>query len=187
MNRSYFAKGVVGAVAAAMAVSAFASASQAQTAVQDSKGYYYDPCKRDTTARTTTGALIGGALGAAAGSNVAAHGRRKNGAIIGGVLGALVGGGVGKSSAACDSTVAPPPAPVASNGYDGDAAYRHEESYDDRDWAYGRRGERYHVARNVGPDGCTLAESPIYLPDGRVQNRFVRVCRDADGRYQVVD
>ena len=36
-------------------------------------------------------------------------------------------------------------------------------------------------------NGCTLAESPIYLPDGSVQKRFVRVCPDAQGRYQVVD
>ena len=26
-----------------------------------------------------------------------------------------------------------------------------------------------------------------YLPDGAVQKRFVRVCRDNSGRYQVVD
>jgi hypothetical protein len=32
-----------------------------------------------------------------------------------------------------------------------------------------------------------LAESPIYLPDGRIQKRFVRVCQDSSGRYQVVD
>ena len=40
-----------------------------------------------------------------------------------------------------------------------------------------------------GPDaeGCTLAESPIYMPDGRTQTRFVRVCRDASGKYAVVD
>jgi hypothetical protein len=36
-------------------------------------------------------------------------------------------------------------------------------------------------------NGCTLAESPIYLPDGRVQKRFVRVCPDGNGKYQVVD
>jgi hypothetical protein len=36
-------------------------------------------------------------------------------------------------------------------------------------------------------NGCTLAESPIYLPDGRTQKRFVRVCPDSSGRYQVVD
>ncbi|PTS81843.1 hypothetical protein DBR21_17965, partial [Caulobacter sp. HMWF009] len=50
------------------------------------------------------------------------------------------------------------------------------------------RRDSYRVTER-GPDtnGCTLAESPIYLPDGRVQKRFVRVCPDAAGRYQVVD
>jgi hypothetical protein len=36
-------------------------------------------------------------------------------------------------------------------------------------------------------DDCTLAESPIYMPDGRTQKRFVRVCRDSSGRYQTVE
>ena len=43
------------------------------------------------------------------------------------------------------------------------------------------------MERPPAADGCTLAESPIYLPDGRVQKRFVRVCMDSTGRYQVVD
>ena len=41
--------------------------------------------------------------------------------------------------------------------------------------------------RGVDANGCTVAESPIYMPDGRVQTRFVRVCRDSSGRYAVVD
>jgi hypothetical protein len=32
-----------------------------------------------------------------------------------------------------------------------------------------------------------MAESPIYMPDGRTQTRMVRVCQDSRGRYQVVD
>jgi hypothetical protein len=36
-------------------------------------------------------------------------------------------------------------------------------------------------------EDCTLAESPIYMPDGRTQKRFVRVCRDSSGRYQTVE
>ena len=36
-------------------------------------------------------------------------------------------------------------------------------------------------------EDCRLAESPIYMPDGRTQTRFVRVCRDASGKYAVVD
>ena len=55
-------------------------------------------------------------------------------------------------------------------------------------WVYGRHGVRYRVvADRTGPDGCTLAESPVYLPDGRVDRRFVRVCPDYRGRYHIVD
>ena len=43
------------------------------------------------------------------------------------------------------------------------------------------------VDQRPGADGCSVAESPIYMPDGSVQKRFVRVCRDSSGRYQVVD
>ena len=72
-------------------------------------------------------------------------------------------------------------------GYD-DRADRYSSRYDNDDWAYGGRGERYRVVQGRSTaDGCTLAESPIYLPDGRVQKRFVRVCADSNGRYQVVD
>jgi hypothetical protein len=47
---------------------------------------------------------------------------------------------------------------------------------------------RFRVIEDrMGPDGCTLAESPVYLPDGRVDRRFVRVCPDYRGRYHVVD
>lgn len=75
----------------------------------------------------------------------------------------------------------------AYRGYD-DRADRYSSRYDNDDWAYGGRGERYRVVQGrSSADGCTLAESPIYLPDGRVQKRFVRVCADSNGRYQVVD
>jgi hypothetical protein len=52
----------------------------------------------------------------------------------------------------------------------------------DGDYGYDRR-----IEQRSANDGCTLAESPIYLPDGRVQSRFVRVCPDAYGNYQVVN
>ena len=40
----------------------------------------------------------------------------------------------------------------------------------------------------MGPDdACTLAESPVYLPDGRVDRRFVHVCPDRRGRYRIVE
>ena len=74
-----------------------------------------------------------------------------------------------------------------SYGY-GDRAYGYGSRYEDEGYAYGRRGQRLRVdEQSVGADGCTLAESPIHMPDGRTQMRFVRVCMDSSGRYQVVD
>src|SRR5258708_3155082 len=55
-------------------------------------------------------------------------------------------------------------------------------------WGYGRHGVRYRVVEDrMDRDGCTLAESPVYMPDGRVDRRFVRVCPDDRGRYHIVD
>jgi hypothetical protein len=68
-----------------------------------SQGTYYDPCARDQRQRATTGGLLGAAIGAVAGSQLAARGRRTEGSALGGVLGAAIGAGVGNSSAACDS------------------------------------------------------------------------------------
>ena len=84
----------------------------------------------------------------------------------------------------------------AYNSYDRpDDGYYRDSRYGDRDRDYDRRdGYTYESERSYSvtdgradANGCTLAESPIYLPDGRTQKRFVRVCPDASGRYQVVD
>jgi hypothetical protein len=165
----------------------------------DNRGYYYDPCQRSTANRTTGGGLAGAGIGMALGSGIAARGHRTDGAVLGGVLGAVVGSMAGKSSAACRPGQAPPPPPPSAyNGSYEDPAYR-SGSYEDvrrdadRDSYYERSYERregYRVSDRGGQadvNGCTLAESPIYLPDGRVQKRFVRVCPDANGKYQVVD
>lgn len=156
-------------------------------------GYQYDPCKREKTTRGTMGALIGGTIGAVIGSNAAARNARTEGSLLGGAVGAAIGAGVGNSSAACTSgEPLPPPPPPPSAAYEpapyyGRDAYAPRADYDG--YAYGRRGERYRIAedRGVDADGCTLAESPIFMPDGRTQTRFVRVCRDSSGRYAVVD
>jgi hypothetical protein len=167
------------------------------------QGYYYDQCQRSTANRTTGGALAGGAIGMALGSGIAARGHRTDGSVLGGVLGAVVGGMAGKSSAACTpgSNIAPPPPPpppprAYNDGYDDDyrpVPYEQVRRDAERDSYYERSYERhegYRVDNRTGQadvNGCTLAESPIYLPDGRVQKRFVRVCPDANGKYQVVD
>lgn len=160
----------------------------------------YDPCAREANGRGIAGGLVGGALGASVGANAAARGNRQDGALLGGALGAIAGAVIGNKSAACGSSGyydynrAPPP-PVAAPAPR--ASYYGGDYYADRSYynPYGsaRRGfvERREVyiddAPRAGADGCTLAESPIYLPDGRVQKRFVRVCQDSSGRYQVVD
>jgi hypothetical protein len=206
MNRSSFAKGVAALAAGALTLGAV-GAAQAQPYGQygyygngQAQGYGYDPCRRDANGRGIVGALVGGGIGATVGSQISGNHHRTDGSVLGGVLGALVGAGVGNSSAACrqgaynQGGYAPPP-PVAYNSYSGHDSYAYappppvyEDRYEGRGFAYGRRGERLRIAEGrVGADGCTLAESPIYLPDGRVQKRFVRVCMDSDGRYQVVD
>jgi len=187
--------------AAAQAQTSSSSSAQGSYTAQDRTGYYYDACKRDQTQRGTVGAVLGGGAGAVIGSNAAARNARTEGALLGGLLGAIAGGVVGNKSAACvspgqySSEYAPPPPPAAPPA-------RTEGSYYSRDAYAGSgaaaearrdaytdgRGERTRLSQGpADADGCTLAESPIYMPDGRTQTRFVRVCRDANGRYAVVD
>ena len=182
------------ALGAALTVPSFAAAQSAPppSGYYDSRGYYYDPCRRDTAQRETTGGLLGALAGAAVGSNLAAHhGGRAGGAVLGGLLGAGVGASVGKGTAACEpgqtGYAPPPPPPPPRAYYDGD---ERGDRYEDRARYEERfaRPDRYPVAQGqADPAACTLAESPIYLPDGRVQKRFVRVCPDSNGRYQVVE
>ena len=161
-------------------------------------GYRYDACQRARTNRGTGSALVGAGIGALAGGNVAARGNRTEGAVLGGILGAVIGANVGRSAAACEpgqpgsyqQGYAPPQ--QGYYGYQGGDQGYQQGSYDPR---YGDDGYRdgyqdgYATTVSDAPtaENCTLAESPIYLPDGRVQKRFVRVCRDSQGRYQVVD
>jgi hypothetical protein len=166
----------------------------------DNNGYYYDPCRRSTTQRGTGGGLAGAGIGALIGSGVASKGVRTEGAVLGGLVGAIAGSAIGKNSAACSPGRAPPPPPPVYNQGAYSQPYDNRgQGYDDptySDSRYGDRGdysyesERSYTVTQGGradANGCTLAESPIYLPDGRTQKRFVRVCPDASGRYQVVD
>ena len=193
-----------GAVAAAASIAALVAAAAPQVAAAQPYGYdsgyryggaYYDPCRRDQSNRAVVGGLAGAAIGATVGSQMAARGHRTDGSVLGGVLGAGLGAVVGNRTAACapgsqyyGAAPPPPPAPRAYYEREEAPAYYGSRHDDDDRWAYGRGGERFRIAESqVGPDGCALAESPIYMPDGRVQKRFVRVCRDGSGRFQVVD
>lgn len=206
---SIFAKAGLVATAAVLALGVASSAS-----AQSGPGYSnYDPCQRDANGRGVAGALIGGAGGAVVGSQMAASGHRRDGSLLGGVVGALAGAAIGHSTAACKDAPPPPPpayadAPPPPPPPPGPQAYYQPEPppppagdyyygpppppppvYDaPAVWVYGRHGVRYRViAEQAAPDGCTLAESPVYLPDGRVDRRFVRVCPDYRGRYHIVD
>lgn len=203
--RSIFAKSVLTGVAGVMALTAAVSVPTFASAQSYGGGGYYDPCRRESTNRGTVGALIGGALGAAIGSNAAARNARTEGALLGGALGAVGGAAVGKNSAACSDGYRDAYRPTRPSYYDNQSygnrygarddydrgyyagSYDRDDRYYDGPYAYDRRGNRYSVAQAPGADGCTLAESPIYLPDGRVQKRFVRVCQDSAGNYQIVD
>jgi len=184
------------------AAQAEAKASAALRGAYDANGYYYDPCQRSTVSRTTGGSLLGAVLGAATGAAIAGKRNKTEGAVLGGLLGAGVGAVAGNSSAACDSPSRPAPVRNYGSGY-GNGSDRSVTIYESRTYYPKHRGHGYDQGRSwdrdgdygydrrgdqrAANDGCTLAESPIYLPDGRVQSRFVRVCPDAYGNYQVVN
>lgn len=218
-TRSTFSKAGLTAVAGVMTLTAALSAPSFAAAQSSYYGgrsdYSYDPCRRDTTNRATTGGVLGALAGAAIGSNVAGHHVRTEGAVLGGIAGAVAGAVIGKSAAACQTGQTRNGSAYYNNNRDygdgygygrgdsyysrgsarqtyGGQGYDYDRSryYSDDNDGYSDRngGDRYRVTQGrADANGCTLAESPIYLPDGRVQKRFVRVCQDSSGRYQVVE
>jgi hypothetical protein len=187
---------------AAVAGAVFAGQAPIAAAQPYSGGGYYDPCQRDATSRGTVGAFVGGGTGAVIGSQLAARGHRTDGSVLGGVLGAVAGAVIGNRSAACVSGreyyPAQRPAYSYGGGYGGgyrDELYTGGRGYYRQGYYDAPRYPRETVTIIDRPDagaipdanGCTMAESPIYMPDGRTQKRMVRVCPDSSGRYQVVD
>ena len=202
------------AAVATAALTALPGAASAQSYYGQPYGYsqsysggYYDPCRRDQGDRGATGALIGGAIGAVTGSQLASRGRRTEGSVLGGVLGAVVGSAVGRDSAGCRAdnqrTYYGGGGGYSDSRYYGDDRryddryrddrYYDNRSYDDRAYSYGGYDEydRYGGGSSYGYQdqggGCRMSESNIQLPDGRVETRYVRVCPDSSGRYRIVD
>lgn len=144
---------------------------------------YDDYCRSDRGQRQGAGAVIGGALGAVAGSQMAARGRRTEGSILGGVLGAVVGAGVGNSSGArCDSAY---DQSRYSGGY-GYQGYQTYDRYDDRasdryyddrsdyrryDDRYDDRSYSYSDSRS-----CRTVETRTRDYNGRLVTRSEQVC-----------
>jgi hypothetical protein len=183
-----------------------------QVAYDREHGYAYDPCHRDTVDRGTGGAVVGALAGAVVGSQVAGSGHRTDGSLLGGVLGAVIGHKVGRDSAACNDegdgyrTRGYQTYGYQTYGYRGGYGYRQdyyrERAYPGGYGHYPHDGYRegYRDGRRDGDqddyvitdrpadrDGCRLAESPVYMPNGEVQKRYVRVCPDGQGHYQIVD
>ena len=193
--QAIFAKAALAAAVGGVAFTGLSTPAAAQ-GYYDGGGYSYDGCQREQTNRGVAGALIGGALGAVIGSQAASRGVRTEGSLLGGAVGAVGGAAVGSSSAACQRGYAQPRTAYYGDRYGDRDGYA--QGYAPGRYDYGYAYDHYQPARDsysrdyypqnrqVG-DGCTLAESPIYLPDGGVQKRFVRVCEDSRGRYQVVD
>ena len=103
---------------------------------------YQDRCRTLGQGRTGAGATIGAGIGAIAGSQIAARGRRTEGSIVGGLLGAVVGAQVGRASNSnCQAT-------GYSYGYEGSAYappatyYNQRDRYNDRAQSYGRYDDR---------------------------------------------
>jgi hypothetical protein len=196
-----------GVLAAAAGLIALGAAAVAQAQPYGGPGYSnYDPCRREANNRGVTGGLLGAGAGAVIGSQFAANGHRRDGSLLGGLVGAIAGASIGHSTAACtdgpppppvNAAPPPPPPPSAYNDYPPPPpAYGYGAAYDDLPpygdhttvWVYGRHGVRYRVVEErADRDGCSLAESPVAMPDGSVDRRFVRVCPDYRGRYHIVD
>lgn len=109
-----------GAALAAVGALLAPAPAAAQSYYGDRYDRPYDQCRYDRTSRTGSGAIIGGGLGAVAGSQLAARGRRTEGSILGAVVGGLIGGAVGNN---------------ASGNCYGDN-YRYDDRYDRYDSRY---------------------------------------------------
>lgn len=199
LKNSAVAVAAVAACATALPASAQSYGYSAQHGYGYSQGYetsqpYYDQCVRDQRQRQVAGGLAGAAIGLLAGRGVASRRVRSEGGAMGAVLGAAVGAGIGGSTAACQpghpQPYGQPYGAQAGYGYDDryddryGQQYGNDRGYDDYDRGYGY-GQPVRDYNNA--DQCRLVENNIRLPDGRVENRYVRACPDGNGRYRVVD
>jgi hypothetical protein len=128
-NRPLVALASAAAAAGMLATAAAPAQAQSYDPYGRAYGYGYDPdyaqrsapgyCESDRGQRQAAGATFGAAIGAVAGSQIAARGRRTEGSVLGGVVGALIGAGVGSSSSDC-------------------RAYDDRYGYDDGRYGYGQ-------------------------------------------------
>ena len=133
-----------------------------------------NPCYQSTSKDTVAGAGIGALVGAALGSNVAAHGRRTEGTVLGALVGAGLGGAVGNAHAKAANAKCDQQGLYFS--YNDTYAYR--EADFDRMARSGDYDYNYYARK-----GCRLAPAPAN--DRGDELRYVRVCPDSEGHYRV--
>lgn len=130
--------------------------------------YTSNACRNSN--RSVAGGLIGAIAGAALGSNVAASNARTEGAVLGGLVGGAIGVGVGRATANCDEG-------GDYYTYDQTISYREGRNYRGR--SSGQHNYRYYSRHQ-----CRLAPAAVEW-GGRTDDRYVRVCPDAHGRYRL--
>jgi len=180
------AVGVALATAAVAMTPATASAQSYYGYDRYDRGYdnNYRNCNYDSRG---AGAVVGGAIGAVAGSQLAARGRRTEGSILGGVLGAVVGAGVQADNRRysrdyCDNR-------YYSNSYRYDDGYgRYDNRYDDRYYDnryYDNRSydrgyyDRYSSGYSYGygyDQRCRTVSSSHRDWSGRIVTTYREVC-----------
>lgn len=131
--------------------------------------YRDSPCEQNRDNRTAAGAIIGALAGAALGSNVASSGVRTEGAVLGALVGGVAGGSIGRNTARCDD-----------NGY----YYSKDQTISYREAGYNRNRSSRYAYNQYSRRGCRLAPAPVEY-NGRVEDRYVRVCPDGSGRYRI--
>ncbi len=185
MNRISMLKGAAAAITlAAVALPTLASAQSYDYRRYDNNSYgygqSYDYRQCDNSDRQATGAVVGATLGAVAGSQMSARGRRTENSVLGGLIGAFIGAGVAGDSANCygqadryDQRYS-----YGQYGYDQRRAYGYDGYERDRRYDDRRYDDRYaYDPYGYGRDGCRTVETRQRDGYGRLVTRYEQVCR----------
>lgn len=165
---------------AAFAVTSFSApaafADQRYSGYHDDRGTISEYCRDRRGGNTTKGALLGGAIGAAAGAGAAGRGSRGGGALIGGALGAGIGALAGRSASSCDDRER-----ALRNDPYYDARFRDDRFRDDRFRDDRFRDDRYRDYRDARYgdrrfDRCHVEDVVRYDGRGRSYVDRVQVC-----------
>lgn len=141
-----------------------AFADQRYARYDDGRAPISDYCRDKRGGNTTKGALLGGAIGAAAGAGAAGRGSRGGGALIGGALGAGIGALAGRGASGCVRD--------ERNGYRADPYY--DSRYRDDRYRDDYRDVRYSDRRGV--DRCHFEEVIRRDRRGREFVDTIQVC-----------